>query len=840
MGRESLADVFADLASQRGDFLVYDNGFLAETRTYADVARLARSLAARLTHAGIRKGDRIILWGENSPEWVACLWGAILAGVVVVPVDFRSSLDFVRTITRKVEARAVVVGRDRPDAGRHAANATGATFEGAPVWPMDEFDWHETLAPPGVDLRSEDTAEVMFTSGATADPRGVVLTHGNILASVRPIAREIPKYRKYARPFSPIRFLNLLPLSHMFGQTLATLIPPMLGGTTVFMRSVSPPDIIDQIRRRRVSVLVCVPKMLQVLRGHLERTARSAATPASMDQHWVKRWWQHRDVHRMLGLKFWCCTVGAAPLDPELEQFWAQLGFLVVQGYGLTETAPIVALNHPFSAHRGSVGKPLPGLELKLGDGGEILVRGENVTSGYFGDPQASAAAFEDGWLRTGDIGELDAEGRLYVRGRKKEMIVRSDGLNVFPDDVERELNAVPGVRESAVVGMGDPASERVHAVVVLDEGADVDDVVAAANERLANHQKIRTASVWTGGDLPRTEGTKKLKRVEIRRRIQGESASAGPSVASDPIEQLLAGFAPGRALGGATTMEELGLTSLDRVELMVAMEQRFGATIDEGRFAEARDLASLKRLIEAPASGAPATQAIETVPFPSWNRSRAARATRRVMMDGLLLPLSRIAARLDVAGLEHLAALDHPVVFAANHLSHFDTPAILAALPRRWRARVAPAMAKEFFRAHFFPGDAAWRDRAVSSLLYYLAALCFNAFPLPQREAGARETLRYIGELATAGYSPLIFPEGERSQTGGILSFRPGIGMIASRLSIPVVPVRLDGADRILPKGSWRINRGVVRVRFGAPLRLHGDRYADLANTVEDAVRKL
>ena len=297
------------------------------------------------------------------------------------------------------------------------------------------------------------TAEIIFTSGATAEPKGVVLTHKNILANIVPIEREMAKYKRYTRPFRPIRFLNLLPLSHMFGQAMATFVPPMLPGLVVFTRSYSPDDIVRQIRERRISVLVCVPKILEVLRDYIVRVAPEAAEPPPAGMHWAKRWWHYRRIHRMFGFKFWAMIVGAAPLDPELEAFWGRLGFLVVQGYGLTETAPIVTLNHPLRAKRGAVGKPIAGVEIKIADDGEILVRGENVTTGYYNAPDATREAFQDGWFHTGDIGELDADGRLLIKGRKKEMIVTPEGLNVFPEDVEHALNDQPGVLDAAVVG---------------------------------------------------------------------------------------------------------------------------------------------------------------------------------------------------------------------------------------------------------------------------------------------------------------------------------------------------------------------------------------------------
>jgi long-chain acyl-CoA synthetase len=227
-------------------------------------------------------------------------------------------------------------------------------------------------------------------------------------------------------------------------------------------------------------------------------------------------------------------------------------------------------------------------------------------------------------------------------------------------------------------------------------------------------------------------------------------------------------------------------------------------------------------------------------VDFPWWNRTWPARALRRVSLPTWILPLARVFAWIRVEGLEHLDDIHGPVIFAANHQSHIDTPAILWALPARWRYRVAVAMAKEFFTAHFFPRDYPFTARLTNGLNYYLASLFFNAFPLPQREAGARETLRYIGDLASEGWSVLIFPEGKRTMSGEINAFRPGIGMIGSRLGLPVVPVRLEGLDRVLHQKARMATPGRARVIFGVPLSLHGDDYAALAQQVEEAVRRL
>jgi len=843
--RETLIDFFRDLLTIRGEFLVYDDGYRRRGHSYDEFGRAALGFATRLTAAGLSKGDKVVFWGENRPEWIVCYWGCLICGVIVVPIDYRSSSDFVRKVRVLVEARIVLVGDDVDQTAFGGSQTDPTPFA---VWRFADLDWRAAGSMPDVSISRDDIIQIIFTSGATAEPKGVVIRHRNVMANIVPVEREVIKYRTYVRPFHPLRFLNLLPLSHMFGQSMATNIPPMVGGTVIFTRSFNPHDLLRLIKARRISVLVCVPKILDVLREHAYRAWPESKEPPPSGISIPGRWWRYRRVHSAFGLKFWAFVVGAAPLPADLEEFWRRMGFAVIQGYGLTETAPIVTLNHPFRTSKGSVGTPIGGVDVRIAEDGEILVRGENVTSGYYKAPGSGPQAPEsearslepvfdaEGWFHTGDIGERDEQGRIFIKGRKKEMIVTPDGLNVFPEDVERVLNELPGVRESAVVGVTAGAEERVHAVLVLVPGTDKDALVRTANSQVQDHQRIRSASVWNAGPLPRTEGTRKLKRAAIREWVQsGEKPVT--ITGGDTLESLIARFAHGRDVSGATTLEELGLSSLERVELMIALEDRFQTRLDEGRFSQAARVADLQQLVEQP----PTIEDIaEPVDFPAWNRAWPVRVVRRLSLAIWILPLARAFAWTRIEGREHLRDLDGPVIFAANHQSHMDVPVILAALPANIRARVAPAMAKEFFKAHFFPEGHTWKQWFTNTVNYYLAAFYFNAFPLPQREVGARQTLAYAGELVGDGWSILIFPEGERSATGDIKPFRGGIGMMASRLDIPVVPIRLDGVDRVLHMRSTMAKPGPVRVAFGSPMRLYGEDYAALASEVERRVKSL
>lgn len=827
MQRETLADYFLAVISHEGEYLVYDDGFRPRSYTYAALARAARNLAARLERAGVGRGDRVILWSENRPAWVAAFWACVLRGAAVAPIEERHSVEFFERVAKITSPKVILAGDEvspPPD------------FP-VPCWKLSELDWKTGPAQfTEVAVQPDDTVEILFTSGATAEPKGVVITHRNILANIVPVEREILKYSKYAKPFQPIRFLNLLPLSHMFGQAMAIFIPPVLEGVVVFQRSQNPQEIVRQIRERRISVLVSVPKILEVLKEYVSGVCPEVLQSAPAEEKFWWRWWRYRRAHSLFGYKFWSFIVGGAALDPALESFWGGLGWAVIQGYGLTEAAPIVTLNHPFHARKGTVGKPIAGVEIRIAPDGEVLVRGGNVTAGYFNNPEATAEAFEDGWFHTGDIGELDESGRLMIKGRKKEMIVLPDGRNVFPEDVERVLHGLDGVAECAVVGVKTEAGEQVHAALVLKEGVDAEDVVRAANAALEEHQKIRGYTIWAEKELPRTEGTRKLKRREIRARIMGElPARPAARGAGEGIEALVEKWAAGRAVTAETSLEDLGLSSLDRVELMVAIEQKIGAPVDEAAFAQAKTLADLKALENAP----PAERA-EVIEFPRWNRSKLAHWFRVVNQNLWLLNLARIFAWVRVEGREHLKGLDGPVLFASNHQSYFDTPVVLIGLPMKWRSRVAPAMRKEFFDAHFHPEKHGRFKWFTSSLNYWLAALMFNALPIPQREAGTRQTLRYVGELVEEGWCPLIFPEGRHSRDETIGRFQAGVAMMASRLKVPVVPIRLRGVNRVLHP-DWRMARpGFVRMTIGEPMVLEGDDYAALARRVEERIRAM
>ena len=406
MARDTLLDFFHDFERLPDEFLIYDDGFRSHHYRYDEVAAKARTFAERLVEAALPKTTRSSSTAKIVPNGSSRCGVAYSPGSSPCPIDYRSSAEFVARIDQIVQARAILAGDEvsLPDSPK--------------IWRFSSLG--DAAPAKTLPIDKDQIAEIIFTSGATAEPKGVVITHRNILANIVPVEGEVDKYRKYAWPFSPIRFLNLLPLSHMFGQAMATFIPPMLPGVVVFMRGYNPTEILRQIRTRRVSVLVSVPQILEILREYLQQVFPELKQLRSQNMHWLRRWWRYRKVHRLFGWKFWSFIVGAAPLSAELESFFSELGFLVIQGYGLTETAPIVTLNHPFHARKGTVGKPIAGVEVKIAADGEILVRGDNVTSGYYQRPEETAEAFENGWFHTGDIGQRQRKRRAGHPGAQE------------------------------------------------------------------------------------------------------------------------------------------------------------------------------------------------------------------------------------------------------------------------------------------------------------------------------------------------------------------------------------------------------------------------------------
>ena len=821
----------------------FHNGFRTWKCSYQQLHSRICGFSHYLDQQGFQKGDRILLWGGNRIEWVVAFWGCLAQGIQVVPADLNFSSSMVRRIQRDVRAKLLVHG---DQVGAHEIDI-----------PKLSFRQMELLPPWGHletrDVSPTDIVEIVYTSGTTAEPKGVIHRHNNVWANLKPFQKEIRKYQIWLRPFGPIRILNLLPMSHMYGQFLGIFLPLFLEGTVVFMEELSPTAIIQSIRREGVSVLVSVPRLVMSLEDQLGRTFDLAGNGihGSGLVGVAQRWWHYRQVHRILGWKFWSIVVGGAHLNSGTEAFWRRLGFLVLQGYGLTETSPVVTVNHPFKARQGSIGQVLPGQEVKISPDGEILVRGDSVADEYLGS-NGPEELCRDGWLHTGDLGELDQEGFLYYRGRIKDLIVTSAGLNIHPQDVETVLNGFPEIHQSVVVGLKKGQDEEIHAALIVHPTSfDMDELIARANQQLESYQRIRSWSIWTEEEFPRTPSTLKIKRREVARRVleaaQGDSPAL-PKSAVRGVKDLvaeIAGKEPSQLKKNQRLGEDLGLSSLDQIDLLSQLESQAGIELDEEQFTALRTIGEIDSWLQQKTSGAAATTGTPLVGAgpagPHWNQFVAIRWLRRLVLELLILRIFKHFIGLRVEGLEHLEGLQTPVIFVANHVSHLDTPALLAALPNPWRWRLAPAMAQGFFRTYFHPQGASLKERVLSASQYLLACGLFNAYPLPQEAEGLRQSVQYMGWLIEQGNCPLVYPEGKRSPDGGLLPFQSGIGFMARRLQMAVVPVHLEGLHGIYSVHHKWPQSGEVQVRIGSALHFGAEQdYKEITKEIEAAVKAL
>jgi long-chain acyl-CoA synthetase len=761
--------------------VIEQSPFRVRKYSYADLELAVSNIAVSLQAMGLREGDKIILWGENSFRWLATFYACLRLKIVIVPMDAAFSQDYVNKIQNITKAKLICC-----DAEGNLWNDLLKGTGSLPNWPAE--------APS-----NDSIVEIIFTSGTTGDPKGVLITHGNLLANLVPIHEEYQKYKRYQAPFAPIRFVHLIPLSHLFGQVMALFIPQMIGGTVIFTPT-SALQVIQSVKSDRASVIVCVPQELLLLR----KFVINKYSPADLHSTGSipSRWWRYRKIHRAFGWKFWAFIIGGATLLVEDEQFWKKLGFAVVQGYGLTETAPSITITHPFKGMKaGFVGKKLPGLEVKIAEDGEILAKGPQISPGYFqGDP-----IYKDGWFHTGDLGKFDEEGNLQLLGRKKEVIVTSEGLNVFPQDVENVLNADPRVIESAVVAKESGSRSVVHAVLVLNPEVDAAEIIQSANGKLENFQRIQSHSVWHQSHLPRTS-TGKLKRLAI---AHGVVPTEETETVEDVARELLSGVASGKRLD-----DDLGLGSLDRVELLMDLESSGGVVIDESAFAKARTLRDVSQLMEKQ------NEVHQHYPYWDWPRWSPIRLLRYLLWGIIVFPTMPIRMKIHASGLENLRALHPPVFFVSNHQSILDAPAILKALPDfGWRKSLAPAMGAQ---------------RSMIDL--YAAALFFNSYPLPPTSVGLRKAIELTGKLADEGYSPLVFPEGERTPDGRLRPFRPGIGVMVHHTKLPVVPIVLNGTYRIWPiHARGPTHKGIVDVQFHPPIDFSGKDPATITRDLEE-----
>jgi long-chain acyl-CoA synthetase len=782
--------------------------------TYQELHARAAATAARLWARGARPGHRIALAGKNHPDWAIAYFGVLRTGATVVPMDPDYAAAQLGNVLRASNARLAML------------DESVAALE--PALGVERLDLHEvtvadpTLAAPRVEHREDDLASVIYTSGTTGEPKGVMLSHENFTALVAALGPLFPLRRSD-------RVLSVLPLHHTFEFTCGLLLPLACGARVIYLDEVVGERLVKGLDVGRVTAMVGVPALWQVLERRILSEVKDRGPIAEKLFDWLleaNRNMGRRvgfdlgrilftSVHRGLGGHLRTLISGGSALPEDVQRTFAGLGLHLAEGYGLTEAAPVLSVARAGPRNRGGhVGKAIPGVEIRIdrpdaSGVGEVLARGPNVMQGYADDPEATARVIVDGWLRTGDLGRLDADGRLHIVGRSKEVVVTAAGENVYPDDVENSLGTPEHIDELSIVGIPDPrGNERIACLAVPadpEEGEPADrarvhrralESLRRAIDELPRVQRPTIVHL-TDLELPRT-ATRKVKRTEVRalierlERARRTAARVDAGRPSDLVRETIAAIAkldPKEIRLDHDVVEDLGFDSLMVVELTAALETAVPRLPVE-RLGECRTVGQIENLLES-SGGAAATRGSRTSRIESDESDRV--EVPKVVRD-LALPLLTAGQRrfygdvmkVDLRGRANIPQ-NRNVLVVANHASHLDMGLVKFALGDYGREMVALAAEDYFF-------EGKWK-RAYFENFTYMAPL--------DRRSGLRKTLRQAGEHLERGRTVLIFPEGTRSADGVLRDFMPLIGHLALHHRIDLLPVWLGGTHRAFPKGS-------------------------------------
>ncbi len=821
---ETLNDIPEESARKFGtkDALIIRPGFRTRAWSYRDLNDVVPRVARYLSDRGVKRGDRVVIWGVNRPEYGIAFLAALRLGAILVPLEANYAAEFAVKIAERTRASAAIVS---------SQTLARAKSLGLPLHEMERLpDLARECTPlEKAALTGDDLAEVVFTSGTTGDPKGAMLTHRNILSNAIAATQIFPIGPK-------MRLLSFLPLSHMFEQLGGFFCVLLAGASVIYPTSRQPAVVRRTFKERKVSMVLITPAVVKSLMLAIERSAEAQGKKELFEK--LRRVARRLpmglrrvvffSVHRQFGGRFRYIISGGAALDPALGESWRELGIDVIQGYGTTECSPGLTFNRVELNRLGSVGTPLPGVEIKIGTDGEVLARGPNVFKGYWENEEATRAVLdEDGWYHTGDLGEIDKDGFLWLRGRKKDMIVLADGTNVYPEDIENALAADPRIEALAtplrpavatVVGLQLPGEDiQVHAVFLVKDKDQVASIVRDTNVKLSGSQQIRGWTIWPEDEFPTTP-TQKVKkrfvvehlltmgRVDQARAVTGDQAATRTLSDVERVITQVTNLPPAAVHPGATLSADLGLDSLGRVDLLGAIEEELGAYVDEAALEPNATVAELERMVDA------ARDVKRDTGIYGWPLSPLVRSFGLLLQQTLIYPLVHIFYKVTVTGQEKLVGLRGPVMFAPNHCLHWDNGIILMAIPLSWRWKLAVAAAAD--------------DVFGNKLNGFASSVLANAFPLA-REGAIRRSLELLGARLDRQFSVLIYPEGKLTIGGPMQPFKSGTGLIAVEGATPVVPMKLkigkvsalDHLDKKWEPSRSNGWRGDVEVVFGDPL---------------------
>lgn len=793
--------------------------------TFKDVYDLARKTALFLEKQGIKKGDKILIFAPNTPYWGVIFWATLLNGNILVPINIQNTAVQINKIIDQTDARlifkSVYLKRD--------VNPNIKSFDLEFIEELvDKFNPEDFSEP---EINENDLVEILYTSGTTGDPKGVMLTHKNIYSNIQAIS----EYKMLTEKKD--RLLSILPLTHIFEQTIGFFLPFYYKAQIIYTHSYS--AIAELMQEYKITKLITVPEFLKLImskikseaekKGKLKLLNKLLKISQKLNNKFISKLLFH-SVNKKLGGKLDTIACGGAFLDPVLEKEWNAFGITLLQGYGLTETSPLLTGN-TYKEHKfGSVGIPINNVQIKISENKEVLAKGPNVFFGYFKNEEKTRQCFTpDGWFKTEDMGEIDKDGFLFLKGRKKYIILGPGGQNIFPEDIEMELNDLEEVKDSCVLGIPLPSGMiEIHAVLLLSSPTvEAEKIINSANENLATYQRITGFSIWTEDDFPRS-ATRKVKKEEVLKILQSKKdvtheVKKDNGSALKKILSQISGIEIDKIHNDTKIIENLKVDSLMWVEIVGRIEQDFNVAIDETIITPKTTVGGLEEVIEKHEPTPP------LIPLKKWPRSWWAFSIRNIGQF-LTFLYARLFIKLKVEGFQNLQNLNFPVIFMPNHISYIDSIPLLMALPFKIRKQIAIAAARDVVYDEF--KHVAW-----------LAELFANTFPLPRKEGeNIMLGLDYMGKLLDENYSVVIFPEGQVSKSGKFQELKRGAGLIAVDMNCQIVPVKITGTNNIVPyEKLFPRKRGTVTVKFGTPIKFKkSDSYTKTREKIEEVMKNL
>ena len=760
--------------------------YRSKSMTGKELYEKISALQIFFNNKGIKKGNKIIILAPPSLEWVIVYFACILSNVIVIPLDILTNKELLEKINNQVKAKAIF---QHSSINLHVKKTQNFYVDNLSEI-LDKIKYQDIKI---VKANTNDFLEIQYTSGTTGDPKGVILTHKNIFAAVQSAVSSFNIRIK-------IRLLNMLPLSHVFAQIMGVFLPLNFGYQVFFIDNIKPKKIIFFIRNKKIHAAIMVPGILSALKNEL----------------------QEKSVSCSLGIQFRLIGVGGASLDKDLERWYRKKMIFILQGYGLTETSSIVSMNKLFASRVGSTGKIINSVDIKLNQDNEILVKGDNVTIGYYKNESKTKESFEKGWFKTGDIGEIK-NNYLYIKERKKDIIVTSSGLKAYPIDIESVLNSFKEVKESCVI----QKDGKIHAILILKEKANIENLIKDANSKLLSHQQIASYSLWPYNEFPKTSTGKVKKYILLQ---ESSTAKNYENIYEDKFYNLIQQtLKPERKIKKNSKLVDLGMDSLKRVELISNLENGLGIEVDEAQLNQKITIAELEKLIKE--------THIHNVRFKIWPTNALIKALRFFYQRILLFPFIRFFTKTEYKGLEYLSDIKEPVIFVSNHQSAFDVPLII----KHIRVQCAIAADSEVI---FGIGTKRFSESILRRILGYYSEFAYNAYPFGTT-IGIDTSLEFTGEMLDKKYSIILFPEGERTLDGKIHEFKQGIGYIVANMQVSVIPLKINGLFYVLPRSKTIPKFGKTNVTFGKMIKFDKNKlfemtYKEIASLIEEKVREL